>query len=174
MVAPRTLIRRAAVAGAIAVGLPLAACSGPAAVSPIVGACPDGFADAANAAAVEQGIGVSFEEISPANFEPQAVLSLVTATCFLGFDGEIGANRAEGAFVFATKAIESAAFGAAALALGYEESEANSWYRAESENATEADVLTLSTPSSNGILLDLSELYPEVQHVVASFRVTAG
>jgi len=174
MAASRPLVRSAAAAGVLAFGLALAACSGPASTSPIVGACPTGFVDAANASAAEQDLGVTFVESSAASFAPQEVLAAVTATCFLGFEGDIGANHAKGTFVFATETVDAAVLGATALALGYQESDTNAWYRAESENATEADVLTLSTPSGNGILLDLAEVYPEVQHVVASFRVNAS
>jgi len=168
------VLRAAGAAAAIALGASLAACSGPAPTSPIVGACPDGFVEAANASSIEQGIGVTFAEAGPSDFAPKELLSLITATCFLGFEGEIGADRATGTFAFATAPIESAAFGAAALALGYQESDANAWFRAESPQASEADVLTLATPSGNGLLLNLAEIYPEVQHVISSFRVTAG
>lgn len=174
MLGIRTIVRSGTAASALALGLALTACTGPAGTAPTVAACPDGFLEAANAAALEQGIGVTFAPSSAVDFEPQAVLSLITATCFLGFQGDIGSDHAEGAFVFTTEPVDADALGAAVEGLGYQESDTNSWFKAESVNATEADVLTLSTPSSDGLLLDLAEIYPEAKHVIASFHVTAG
>jgi len=166
MLVTARLARRTAAPLAIGLAIGLAGCapSGPAA-----DACPPGFVAAANESATEQGLGVSFTQAGPEAFEPSELLTLVSATCFLAFDGQLGADQASGTFAFATTAIDPAAFAAAAFALGYQESGPTSWVRADGSSPVQ--IITVSTPSGGGVLLDLAEAYPETQNVVASFRV---
>jgi len=173
----RRLVRSGAVSGALALGLALGACSGPAGpAGPVTtdSACPSGFLEAANEAALRQDLGVTFSVAVAADFEPQAALTAITAGCFLAFDGAIGADRAAGAFAFATETVDAALLEAALLALGYQPSEQNAWVKADPSDTSRADVVTLATPSGDGVLLDLSTIFPEVRNVVSSFRISAG
>lgn len=164
----RSTSRIAFASGALLLGTSLAACAAPAPST-----CPAGFIDAANASAAEQGIDVAFSPATIGDFEPAALQTWLSGACVLGFVGDLPGGHADGHFAFATTTLDTAAFALAVEQLGYA-GEAGAWSKpSETAPQTEADVITASTPSGSGTIIDVTESFPEAKHVISSFHFTA-
>lgn len=149
--------------GGLAMSVSLSAC---ATAAPAADTCPADFVETVNAATLERGIDFDFSTASLTDVEPAELRSLVTGACILGFDGTIRGQHASGTFAFVAAVVEPGTVGALATALGYEFVN-ETWVKPVS--ATRAAVITQTTPNGNGSLLDLTDVFPAVTTVIASF-----